>query len=92
MQQEPHLKVRNFRKTAAKGIEIARSLGVEARGKDKVGREGFGDLHAEQAPSWDCQRPIEQVLPRPVVGAVPSTPSAGAARPPEPRKIPAATH
>lgn len=91
LQQEPHLKVRNFRKTASRGIEMARNFRVEA--KDRVGQEGFGDLNGEQIPNWDCQRPIEQVLPtsRPVVGVLPSTPSPRAASSPEPRNIPAAS-
>ena len=70
---------------------MARSFSVEA--KNRVGREGFGDLNVEQKPSWDCQRPIEQVLPtsRPVVGVLPSTPSPRAAGTPEPRNIPQAS-
>ncbi|CAN0440306.1 unnamed protein product [Pylaiella littoralis] len=95
LQQDPHLQVRNLRKTASQGVEMVRRLNFKS--KDRVGQEGFGDLNVEQTPSWDCQRPIEQVLPtsRPVVGVFPSTPSLRAARSParspEPRKIPAAS-
>jgi len=70
---------------------MARSLNVRAKGK--AGLEGFDDPNGEQIPSWDRQRPIEQVLPRsrPVVGVVPSNSSPRAPRLPEPGKIPAAS-
>ncbi len=85
LQQEPHLKVRNFRKTASKvGAELARSLsGLSVGAREGVGQEGFGDFNGEQTPSWDGQHPKEQALPRrrPVVGV----------SSPETRKIPAAS-
>lgn len=72
--QEPHLKVRNFKKSVVRGSERAvSSIGVSLPRplrRMSSGRLNFSSVEEERAPAWDRERgaSVRQVLdPTPVL-------------------------